>query len=310
MKKYKDISPYFISWIKTNREAFVSSNAKIQNLYYPETIDELVQLVRTFYAHKEKFIIVGYSSNTLFLPSFNIENVICTKFVNKWYECDNLIKCECGVNVMLLSKQMINNGIVGFEGLTDLPGTLGAALYGNCGCRGCLVGNIVEKFILLTPSGNIKTLAFDSLAPTYRSTSLKRKEIEGVILYIYLRKIKGDVKQLKIISEHNHKIRTLTQPTAANNLGTTFNGGNYPTLKGWLCIFIEKVFRLITQNDDKKKSYIFLLKFLGQKRFIPYIYYWNRYMFTDNYSHTLFQPYYNFLKSLYKDVRLEIEIRH
>lgn len=310
MRQLKDISPQEISWVKSNREAFENSGAIIHNLYYPESIEELSSLIRELYGNESAhFIIIGYSSNTLFLPSFSADHVICTKYISQWNETENEIICECGVNIAKLSRAMVEKGYVGFEGLTDLPGTIAAGVYGNCGCRGCSVNALVNSIDLLLPDGNVTTLNVDDLKLKYRSTSLKRGELQGTILWVRLKKEQGDIGLLKAMAEKNHNIRKATQPSGANNLGTTFNGGSVPTLKGRFLIFFERLLRMINKTKDSRVTYPMLLNLIGKKEFVPYVYYWNRYMFLDAKSHLLFPKYIEFVKSLYKDVRLEIEIK-
>lgn len=309
MKVLHSVSPQKISWVKSNKNAFDVVGSSIKNLFYPENIEELKNLLSSIYERNSEFTLIGNSSNTLFLPSFSADNVICTKELNKWYESEDEIICDCGVNVALLSRQMVEKGYVGFEGLTDLPGTIAAAVYGNCGCRGCSVCELVKCFTLLLPSGDIRTLCVSDLKLEYRTSALKRGEMQGVILQVVLNKKQGNSEELKAIAERNHHIRISQQPSGANNLGTTINGGKEPTFKGKLFIFLERFVKIIYGIKDSRKSFPIVLKITGNSEYVPYVYYWNRYMFNDEKSHILFPKYIDFIKSLYKDVRLEIEIK-
>ena len=306
MKVYNNISAQQVSWIKSNKMK-LEKESRIHNLYYPETLKEFKDLLIDLIANNKKIEIIGYSSNTLFLPSYHVENLICTKKLNKWFEKDNEIICECGVNVSILSRKMVEKGYVGFEGLTDLPGTIGAAVYGNCGCRGCSVNELVKSFCMLTPDGKITYHTIEDLKLSYRSTVLKRGELKGVILEVILNKRPGDKQSLKEIAEFNHRYRKMTQPSAVNNLGTTFISCRNATLKGKLYrVFIKIASPFI---KDRVKSYSMFLKIIGKKQFVPYTYRLKRYMFLDEKSHVLFPQYVNFVKSLFIDAELEIEIR-
>lgn len=310
MNIFHNISAHKISWVKSNQEAFEEAGSNIRNLYYPENIEELIQLVIELKDKTlENVTIIGYSSNTLFLPSFSANNVICTKELNQWCETDQGIVCECGVCVSKLAKEAIGKGYVGFEGLTDLPGTIGAAVYGNCGCRGCSINALLDKVEILQPNGEITFLYVTDLNLQYRSSSLKRGEISGIILRVYLRKVLGNAERLKEMAASNHDIRKQQQPSGANNLGTTFIGGKVPTFKGRLFLYIEFFISKLTRTRDTRVNYPKVLKMIGKGRFSPYVYYWNRYMFSDKRAHLLFPEYIQFVKSLYKDAELEIEIR-
>lgn len=308
MKVLHSISAQGVSWVKSNKKVLMSNSAAISNLYYPESIDELVELIQKLMADGEAYELIGHSSNTLFLPSYHINHLICTKEMSSWHETDSEIICDCGVNVANLSKEMIKAGYVGFEGLTDLPGTIAGAVYGNSGCRHCSINELVTAIELLTDDG-IKHINADDLKLSYRSTALKRKEIKGTILRVGLRKRKGNPDKLIEIANKNHEHRKRFQPSGANNLGTTFNGGKYPTIKGRLLKSLEKCIQIITFNKDGRHSYPIVLKCIGRGHFAPYVYRWNRYIFLDARAHVLFSEYVRFVRSLYKDARLEIEIR-
>lgn len=308
MKIIHDISAQGVSWVKSNKEALESSASAISNLYYPESVYELTDLLRKLTVGGEVYEMIGHSSNTLFLPSYHIEHLICTREVSSWHETDSEIICDCGVNVANLSKEMIKAGYMGFEGLSDLPGTIAGAVYGNSGCRHCSVNELVTDIELFTADG-IRHVSTEDLRLSYRSSALKRQELKGVILRVRLRKNYGDACKLMEIASKNHEHRKMYQPSGANNLGTTFNGGHCPTIKGRLLRLFEKCIQVITINRDSRHSYPLVLKCIGKSSFAPYVYRWNRYMFLDERAHVLFPEYVRFVLSLYKDARLEIEIR-
>lgn len=310
MIKKENITPQEVSWVKSD-SARLSYNQSIKNLYFPETTDELVELISSLRSAGESFDVIGHSSNTLFLSSYSVLHLICTKKLRDYTETPNQIICECGVPVSSLSMRMIEKGYVGFEGLIDLPGTIAAAVYGNCGCCGCSVNSMLHHIELLTLDGSIRKMALSDLKPSYRSTVLKTSEISvgGVILKVCLNKVQGNASELMEKAHKNHEIRKAHQPSGANNLGTTFNGGQKPTAKGYMVKLLQRMVSLASRSNDSRVTYPKTLKLLGKGKFAPYTYYWNRYMFLDEKAHDLFDDYYQFLKTLYKDVRLEIEIR-
>lgn len=308
MKTYENISAQRISWIKSNKR-ILEAQTGIKKLYYPETLDELRDLVIKLNNNHEQYDIIGYSSNTLFLPSYAADNVICTKYVNSWSDTSDGFLCDCGVAVGKISKYAIEKGYIGFEGLTDLPGTIAAGIYGNCGCRGCEVNKIVESFSMLTPENEIIELNPQQLDLKYRSSSLKRHEVHGVILQVKLLRNIGNAEELKKIAEKNHIIRNKEQPSGANNLGTTFICGNEYTFKGVIFAYIERLIQVLLGSSDRRISFPKALRIFGKSKFLPYLFNPKRYMFVDEKSHIVFDEYCTFLKSLYKDCRLEIEIR-
>ena len=78
MKTYENISAQRISWIKSNKR-ILETKTGIKKLYYPETLDELRDLVIKLNNNHEQYDIIGYSSNTLFLPSYAADNLFSSK---------------------------------------------------------------------------------------------------------------------------------------------------------------------------------------------------------------------------------------
>lgn len=121
-----------------------------------------------------------------------------------------------------------------------------------------------------------------------------------------MKKNKGDAEELKRKAHRNHQIRLERQPSAKDNLGTTFVLGS-PNLRGRIYAFIER--RLRRWTGDDVASFAMLLKMLGKGKYAPYTYRCERYMFLDEKAHVLFPRYVRFIKSIYPQARLEIEIR-
>lgn len=308
MQHFLNVSAQRVSWVKSNKDELEKHKNAIRNLFYPETTNEFRDLVLGFYKSGVHFDLIGYSSNTLFLPSYSTENLICTKKILSWYETDNEIICDCGVNVAKLSKEMVQKGYEGFSGLTDLPGTIASSVYGNCGCYNCSINELLKYIIFLTPAGEILHITKEELKLAFRTSALKRKEIEGVILQVVLFKFKGvpDVEIKK--AELAHKERINTQPSAVNNLGSTINASML-TLKGQIiCIFIRIISRLFPKLDSSK-VYKYIYYIIGAAKYVKYLDVWNRYMFYDIKSHKLLFSYLEFFRTIYKDARLEIEIK-
>ena len=75
-----NVSANKVSWVKSNK-ARLDESSLIENLYYPEDIEELKDLLLSLIQKKEPYEIIGFSSNTLFLPTYRTKHLICTRFV-------------------------------------------------------------------------------------------------------------------------------------------------------------------------------------------------------------------------------------
>ena len=304
-----NISVYDICWLNH------AQGGMIGTFYEPENLDELMNICSTLYKEGKYFDLIGHTSNTYFLPNYSVANMVSTRKCNKIKEEVNCIVCDCGVSVAKLSLQMVEKGIKGFEGLIDLPGTVGAAVYGNASCYGCSINSLLISFELLKPDGGIETVYPDRLELSKRSSSLKRNELKGIILSVKLKKEQGDVILLKSLAEKNHHLRKVFQPSPKDNLGSIYASKQKKTAFGFIVLGIAKFFGLIygltgkhkKQIKDKQKEIV--LSLLQARDLMPYVYVWNRYIWKDELAHTLFWKFDKIHRRLYKDNEFEIEIK-
>lgn len=309
MIQYNNISAQKVSWLSSNKRLLNENSEAIKCLFYPENIKELEELVCDFYNNHKYFDIIGWSSNTLFLPSYNVDNLICTKKLTEWSETNDSIICDCGVSVSKLAKQCVDKGYKGFYGLVDLPGTIAAAVYGNCGCFNCSLLELLDYIILLVPQGKLVKLSSKELAPTYRSTALKRGEIKGIIIQVILSKNMGNIKEEQDKANEVSMIRRRTQPNGLNNLGSTFVLGSVLSEKGHKYYRIKAIFQKWFRINDNHILQKISLTLLGGYRFTPYLFDLGRWMFYDTKSYDLLFEYQRFIKELFPKAHLEIEVR-
>lgn len=300
-----------VSWIKS-----VPNGGGYFSFFIPEDRDELRELCVGFYNQNKSFELIGHASNVYFVPGYCGENLISTRKVSKWYIYDDYIECDSGVSVAKLSRQMVGDGIQGFEGLVDLPGTIGAAIYGNAGCFGCSIVNLLIDFQLLLPDCSIKTLTVKDLEPTKRMTNLKSGSLHGVILSARLRKQKT-TKDLIAISNQNHDFRKATQPSPENNLGYIFRNEGKRTVYHWLIKAVVKTYGILLsyltkekcQEDIEEKKRRLFFRLCGASELLPYVYNWGTYIWKDELSHSLFWKFVRIHRLLFTRSDFEIEIR-
>ena len=206
-----NIPVYKISWLNYAEGGFIGT------YYEPENLEELVNLVKDLNCAEKFFDIVGHTSNIYFLPNYNTEILISTRRVNRFVIKENYIIADCGVSVRMLARQMVDEGVNGFEGLIDLPGTVAAAVYGNASCYECSINDLLLSFEVLRNTGEIETLYPADLNLSKRSSSFKRGEQKGVILTVKLKKECGNREMIQSKATSNHQLRLSTQPPAQNN---------------------------------------------------------------------------------------------
>lgn len=305
----KNVPIYKISWLNFCHGGIIST------FYEPETKEELVDLCRMLYGKNISFDIIGHTSNIYYLPNYNVEVMVSTRKVNSFEVGTEYVVADCGVSVRKLARRMVDNGVAGFEGLIDLPGTVAASVYNNSSCFNCSINRLVESFDILLPNGSIETKTIEELNVSRRSTVLKQGILKGVIISVKMRTSFGDALILKRLSEKYHHERQLTQPAAQNNLGSIYcEEGKRTVLNRILvricCIYgIFMKFLGFEENViiNKRKHLFFSLLFC--KDLLPYVYNWNRFIWRDEKSHRLFWKYHHRHRLLYTSSKFEIEIK-
>jgi UDP-N-acetylenolpyruvoylglucosamine reductase len=287
----------------------------IGTFYEPENLEELRNICTTLYREGKDFDLIGHTSNIYFLPDYSVDNMVSTRKCNSMAEETDCIVCDCGVSVAKLARQMVEDGVKGFEGLIDLPGTVGAAIYGNASCYGCSINSLLISFDLLRPGGTIETLCPDVLKLSKRSSALKRHELNGIILSVRLKKEQGDAILLKELAAKNHHSRKVSQPSPKDNLGSVYASKRKKTPVGFIVSGIAKFVGLLYGLTGKNKKQIkdkqkeIALSLLQARDLVPYVYGWNRYIWKDELAHTLFWKFDRIHRLLYKDSEFEIEIK-
>ena len=298
-----NIPTYSISWLSSsyNKE---TAMGMIDNYYVPENIEELRDLCVSIWDKGEDFKIVGHTSNIYFQPNTNIHHLISTKKLNKWSIKRNRIICECGVNVKSLTKIMVDEGVEGFAGLIDLPGTIGGGIYGNSSVSNYSIAKLLMSVEILCEDGYVREFSGMEMGFQYRSSNLKRHEVSGIILRCTLKMKKGYKEKEKREATMIHEWRKKYQPGPLNNLGTTLLLGRY-SFYGYIISTIAHLFKMNSSHSDKISL---ILKIENASGLAPYLFGFNRFMWKDAKAHNYFHKYIQIIKRLYRSPQLEIEI--
>ena len=277
----------------------------------PHDATQLTDVCRWLYQEKQKFEVVGLTSNIFFHSTCSPAVVVCTTRVNDYSQEGDVVTCGCGVNVMRLSKDLLEQGYAGVCGLTSLPGTVASAVVGNAGCFKCSITALLESLDCLLPNGTIKTYSRENLRLSQRSSAFKRGELEGVILSVRLHLEKAaDVEEEKHKAARSTQWRKRNQEGPAKNLGSTFAvlkmRKNLRNITAFCIAYIGSKLRIGSYRCLLKKG---LLRLYG--------YHWinayvsdknvNTFVWRDEQAEQIFPIYKEMMNKIYNHATLEIE---
>ena len=282
----------------------------------PQNIEELMAVGKMLYSRNETFVTIGHTSNTYFKNSFNIRYVIDTRHLTDFSIIDeNTLVCDCGAPMAKVSRYCVERGIAGYEGMVGLPGTVGGGIFCNSGCYGCGLEKKLKYIDFLTEHGEVVRILSEELGFAFRTSSLKRGELKGIILRAYFDISQREDKNFLLsLAEKNKENRSRTQDSPVQNLGSIVNTSGYKNnLKNFIISKIVRVYAHITSNRQNhyllRKKLTCLLygakkvsKYISDKRM-------NCFIWKDEDADSAFSEYVTMMDNVYNSSTLEIIIK-
>ena len=184
--------------------------------------DALAEAVSLLWQEGRDWIIVGGGSNVL-VGDKGIRGVTIlnrAKAVRFHEGPPGSVWAESGVVFSNLANRCAAKGFSGLEWAATVPGTIGGAVYGNAGAFGSDTARCLSWADVLTPSGRERWSA-DSLGYGYRTSVLKRHEVQAVVLAAELKLEAATEEEVRgRIAEFGER-RKSTQPPGAS-MGSMF----------------------------------------------------------------------------------------
>jgi UDP-N-acetylmuramate dehydrogenase len=165
-----------------------------------------------------RYMILGEGSNVLFSDN-GYRGIIITltgEFKNIEV-CQKEILAGAGASVQQILNIALKNNLVGLECIAGVPGTVGAAVYGNAGSKNMWIGSFVES-VEVYKDAKKRCLSKDQISFNYRKSSLSSCVITRV-KFLLKKDTKND--SLNVIYA-NIQNRLLAQPLDMPNVGSIF----------------------------------------------------------------------------------------
>jgi len=294
------------TWLKTGGIASI--------LIMPSNIDQLRNVLHFLSCNAIDYQVVGQTTNIYYLDRTNPDIIVNTTHIKHYFINGSSLICDCGVPVASLSRELVSQGYQGFFGLINLPGTIGAATVNNSSCFDCSISELIERVNVYDIERKLeRTLSFDDLKYSHRSSVLKRNELKAVVLSVVLRLKKGSIEREKAKAEKAAEIRKATQEKPAYTLGSVF--AKLDERKSICLKIYRKVFKLLFDFGITKtlsRTHI-LLRYYGYLDLQPYVseknintFIWKPEIVEKE---AAFQRYCEFMHKAFVNPCLEIEIR-
>jgi len=186
----------------------------------------LIQAVDMATALGVPWHIVGAGSNLL-ISDDGVEGLVvkAASRAGAWQIRDEggraAVEAEAGCILASLARHLVDEGFEGLEWAVNVPGTVGAAVVNNAGAFGSSTSEHLIDAELYFPGMGRKRLTPGQLEMAYRTTALKRRELEATVLGASFRLRPSDKGAVRERMEQTQRQRQATQPTGPS-LGSIF----------------------------------------------------------------------------------------
>ncbi len=190
-------------------------------VYFPETEEEICEIIRSLKSQNIKYIVLGNMSNVL-LPDEQIEVplIVTTDMKNVQMLDDTTVYASAGASFTKLAIDMCKKGLSGLEFAYGIPGSVGGAVYMNAGAYGGEAKDVIKSVRALDKNGNVVTFTGEECAFGYRKSVFHNDEY--VILGAEFSLAKKDADECVKCAKELMQRRVDKQPLEYPSCGSTF----------------------------------------------------------------------------------------
>ena len=186
----------------------------------PESIEELIKLVKYLKENNIKYMILGNGSNTIFSSKTYDGVIINLNKINNMKIDGNKIYVEAGYQLIKLSIDAMNNNLSGLEFASGIPANVGGAIFMNAGAYKSDMSEVIEDVTFLDEDLNIKTITKDELNFSYRHSLFQEKDY--IIISANLVLNNGNKEEIKELMDNRKQRRIESQPLEYPSAGSVF----------------------------------------------------------------------------------------
>ncbi len=130
------------------------------------------------------------------------------------------VRADAGVTINGLVRWTVGRGLQGIEAWAGTPGTVGGAIRGNAHFRGRLIGELIERVEVVSPSGVLTSWSAREMEFEYDRSRVQRTG--EVVVSADFRVQPGDPAALRAIARESLAFRKRTQPLESASAGCIF----------------------------------------------------------------------------------------
>ena len=208
---------------EVKEKAKINNTFKINSICFamvrPNNVFELKEVVKVLNKYKYKYTVLGNASNTI-VPSFYDGVIIKLDKLNNYEIKEDEVYAEAGCKLNKLATIVTNKGYAGLDFATGIPGEVGGSVYGNAGCFGSSISEILISAEVFDGK-KIRTLKNSDFKFAYRYSMLKDNK-NYIILSCRFKISKGNKEELLSLVKERTEKRISSQDLSHPSNGSMF----------------------------------------------------------------------------------------
>jgi len=165
------------------------------------------------------YVVIGAGTN-LIVSDVGFDGIVLRFTANQISSDGTLVRAEAGAELQALVDYSIEHGLRGLETMTGIPGSVGAAIYGNAGAYGHSIDECAERVRFLD-CGMARDFTASQCQFRYRESIFKQQK-DWIILGVELRLTPAPATELRKIADDILKIRLEKYPVSMKCAGSIF----------------------------------------------------------------------------------------
>ncbi|WP_200903143.1 UDP-N-acetylmuramate dehydrogenase [Desulfosporosinus acididurans] len=187
--------------------------------YWPQTTDDLKEVIERAMAAKVPLWLIGRGSNLLISDQGLPGITLVTTSLRSIDWDDYSVRVQAGYPLARLAQETGDRGWSGLEFARGIPGSVGGAVIMNAGAHGGEIASQIESVSILTTEGSWRRLKREEIEFGYRYCSLSG---EAWIMEATLKFSPGNKEAILRSMQENLRQRAINQPLEVPNAGSIF----------------------------------------------------------------------------------------
>jgi UDP-N-acetylmuramate dehydrogenase len=165
------------------------------------------------------YSVIGAGTN-LIVSDEGFDGIVLRFTANRISSDGAMLRAEAGAELQALVDYSIEHGLRGLETMTGIPGSAGAAIYGNAGAYGHSIDERVERVRILD-GDTIRSLTAPECQFRYRESIFKEHK-DWIILGVELHLTPASAAELRQTADEILKVRLAKYPADMKCAGSIF----------------------------------------------------------------------------------------